>query len=32
MFRIRNLIFLWLGRKAWNIARAMWRRRTNRPA
>jgi hypothetical protein len=28
MFRIRNLILLWLARKAWNIAFAAWRRRS----
>jgi hypothetical protein len=32
MFRIRNLILLWLGRKAWNIASAAWRRRSTRRA
>ena len=30
MFRIRNLILLWLARKAWNIALAAWRRRSAR--
>jgi len=28
MFRIRNLILLWLARKAWRIAYAAWRRRS----
>ena len=32
MFRIRNLILLWLARKAWNIAFAAWRRRAARSA
>jgi hypothetical protein len=32
MFRIRNLILLWLARKAWNIAFAAWRRRSARAA
>jgi hypothetical protein len=32
MFRIRNLILLWLARKAWNIAFAAWRRRSTRTA
>jgi hypothetical protein len=32
MFRIRNLILLWLGRKAWKIASAAWRRRSSRRA
>jgi hypothetical protein len=30
MFRIRNLILLWLARKAWNIASAEWRRRSRK--
>ena len=28
MFRLRNVILLWLARKAWNIGFAAWRRRS----
>jgi hypothetical protein len=27
MFRLRNMILLWLGRKAWGAGRSAWRRR-----
>jgi len=27
MFRLRNVILLWLGRRAWNLGRSAWRRR-----
>ena len=32
MLRIRNVILLWLARKAWKIAIAKWRRRSARRA
>jgi hypothetical protein len=33
VFRLRNMIFLWLGRKAWGAGRSAWRRRqADRPA
>jgi hypothetical protein len=27
MFRLRLLVLMWLGRLAWKVARALWRRR-----
>jgi len=32
MLRIRNLILLWLARRVWKIAFAVWRRRSARRA